>query len=140
MIEIRIGQIWQEKKYNQRVMRVDELIHAKDWHGRSHVSAARLKMVRGKGRPETTVQAYILRSDWTLIEEAPSAPRRRIALPISQATESHCGLDLARKCPLLKLGEEYPYCEAFGVNLDYDPKNPDAAPARLPACIAAEVK
>lgn len=65
---------------------------------------------------------------------------RQILLTITGATDTHCGRDLSDKCPRLKLGEEYPHCQAFGDRLDYDEQNPDAAPARLPECIAAESK
>lgn len=60
--EIRVGQTWREKKYNRRLMRVEELVTRSD----GSVASVRLRLISGTGNPQTKIQPYILHSGWTL--------------------------------------------------------------------------
>ncbi len=130
-VEIRVGQEWQEQAYNQRLAVVDDLV----MHADGSLFAVRLRVIKGKGRPATQVQEYVLRSAWRLTKEAPNAPVRAIRLPILQATATHCN-DGREACgSYLSHSEE---CGAFGgVALEYD--EAVGAFSRLPQCIAAEI-
>ncbi len=130
MDKIRVGQEWHEKKYNQRVMRVEELVTRSD----GSVAAVRMRLISGTGNPQTKIQPYILHSGWTLKKEAPDAPPRRIALTLAaDTTATECGA-----CPML---DEYEYggagcCHAFD---DEAPPRKGGVRQRLARCIAAEV-
>lgn len=132
MQEIRVGQVWQEKvKYGPRTMRVEEIGEVGRGGGTRKIT---LRLVSGQGRPTTVVQEYILRSSWSLVEEAPDAPLRQIRLTLAKdTTDKLCG-GCSMRTEDGSGKTAYHFCEAFKDRCGYLSDRAE----RLPECVAAE--
>ena len=105
MTEIQLGQEWREKKYAQRLMRVEEL----KLDQKGSLTQVKLLLLEGQGRPSTFIQPYILRSSFVLEKGAPDAPRRKVVLELADnTTEKDCGA-----CKYLNADAEN-NCHVFG--------------------------